>query len=146
TVNSGSGSGSYTNGQVVGITANAAPAGQVFDQWSGATVANPLATSTTLTMPGSNATVTATYKATSIPTYTLTVVNGSGSGSYTNGTVVPIVANPAPTGQVFYVWYGATVANSNAPSTTLTMPATNKTVYATYQGSPGTLQFSSASY
>jgi hypothetical protein len=61
-VNSGSGSGAYTSGQIVSITANAAP-GQVFTQWSGATniLANPFAASTTATMPAKGATVTATY-------------------------------------------------------------------------------------
>ncbi|MSR64499.1 MAG: DUF5050 domain-containing protein [Verrucomicrobiae bacterium] len=146
TVNSGSGSGSYTNGQVVAITANAAPAEQVFNQWTGATVANPTAASTTLTMPGSNTSVTATYKAAPPATFTLTVVSGSGSGSYTNATVVPIVANPPPAGQVFDFWYGASVASSNAASTTLTMPATNTTVYAVYKNLTGTLQFSTSSY
>jgi len=136
TVNNGTGSGSYTNGTVVAITANAPPSGQVFDQWTGATVANPFASSTTLTMPGSNTTVTATYKAAPPPTFTLTVNNGSGSGSYTNGTIVVIAANAPPSGQVFDQWTGATVANPFASSTTLTMPGSNTTVTATYKAAP----------
>ncbi len=64
TVNSGTGSGSYAQGAVVNISANAAPAGQVFDAWTGnvATVANVNSASTTLTMPAAAASVTATYK------------------------------------------------------------------------------------
>ncbi len=65
TVNSGIGSGGYTNGQTVTITANAAPAGQVFDKWvidwGNPTITNTNAASTTLTMPVGAASVTATY-------------------------------------------------------------------------------------
>jgi C1A family cysteine protease len=65
TVNSGSGDGNYAAGAKVTITANAAPSGQVFSKWvinSGSpTLANPSAATTTLTMPASAATVTATY-------------------------------------------------------------------------------------
>ena len=91
------------------------------------------ASSTTITMPAANTTVTATYKAAS--TYTLTVVNGTGGGTYAAGTLVSITANAAPTGQVFSAWTGATVANASASSTTLTMPAANTTVTATYASS-----------
>ena len=133
TVVNGTGSGSYGQGTVVSISANAAPAGQVFSKWTGATVANPTAASTTLTMPGSNTTVTATYVAQS---FTLTVVNGSGSGTYAVGTVVSINANPAPSGQQFSSWTGATVANPTSASTTLTMPASNATVTANYVAIP----------
>lgn len=64
--------------------------------------------------------------------HTLTVMNGAGSGTYTEGTVVPISANAPPAGQVFVNWTGAAVQNSNAASTTLTMPASNTTVTANY--------------
>jgi len=64
-VGSGSGDGSYASGTVVTIRADAAPAGKVFDRWTGNTalIANVTASSTTLTMASSAATVTATYKA-----------------------------------------------------------------------------------
>ena len=39
-------------------------------------------------------------------TYTLTVNGGSGSGSYDAGTIVNIVADPAPVGQEFDQWTG----------------------------------------
>jgi hypothetical protein len=48
---------------VVAIAANAAPAGQVFIDWTGATVADANSPDTTLTMPAANATVTANYGA-----------------------------------------------------------------------------------
>ena len=64
TVGSGSGDGSYIFGTVVPIQADAAPAGMIFDRWTGNTafVANVTSASTTLTMQRSAMTVTATYK------------------------------------------------------------------------------------
>jgi hypothetical protein len=46
-------------------------------------------------------------------TYALTVNGGLGAGSFVQGAVVNISANPAPEGQVFDAWTGnvATVAN-----------------------------------
>jgi len=133
TVNSGSGDGSYLAGTMVTVTANAPPAGQVFDQWTGdtSTVANVNNASTTVTMPASNVTITATYRDI---LYTLTVISGSGDGSYTAGTVVPVSASAPPAGQVFDQWTGdtSTVANVNNASTTVTMPASNVTITATY--------------
>ena len=141
TVVNGSGSGSYAAGTVVTITANPPPTGQSFVNWTGATVANPTAATTTLTMPADNKTVTANYSATTSK-YALTVVNGSGSGSYAAGTVVTITANAPPSGQSFVNWTGATVANPSAATTTLTMPAANTTVTANYTGAPTTYTLS----
>jgi hypothetical protein len=124
----GSGSGSYAAGTPVTITANAPPAGESFVDWTGATVTNSNASSTILTMPAANTSVTANYA----PTYALTVVNGTGSGSYLANAVVPISANAPPAGEAFLEWTGATVAGSNAASTTITMPAANTTVTANY--------------
>lgn len=65
TVASGTGGGSYAAGAQVPIQADAAPAGQVFDKWTGGnggTFANANSASTTFTMPAGDATVTATYK------------------------------------------------------------------------------------
>ncbi len=133
TVVNGSGSGNYTAGAVVTIAANPPPAGQSFLDWTGAAVQNPSASTTTLTMPAANTTVTANYSAGTA--YALTVVSGTGSGQYAANAVVPISANPAPAGQVFVNWTGATVADANAPATTLNMPAANTTVTANY-GTP----------
>jgi hypothetical protein len=64
TVNSGTGSGSYPTGATVSIAALAAPAGQVFNAWTGdtAALADPAAAGTTLTMPAAATAVTATYR------------------------------------------------------------------------------------
>src|SRR5579862_6879385 len=108
----GTGSGTYTAGTVVTITANAPPAGQAFTDWTGATVQSATATTTTLTMPAANATVSANY---TVPGgYALTVVNGTGSGTYTAGTVVTITANAPPAGQAFTDWTGATVQSATS--------------------------------
>ena len=65
----------------------------------------------------------------------LTVVNGTGSGQYENGTQVAIVANAPQEGQTFDKWIGDTtyVADVNAAETILTMPAAAVTVTATYK-------------
>jgi len=133
TVNSGSGDGSYTPATIVDIQADAPASGDDFDKWVGdtSTVGDVNAASTTLTMPSANTEVTATYAT----GYTLTVNNGSGDGVYASGTIVDITANSAPTGQVFDDWIGDTsgINNVNDPTTTLTMPASNQEITATYQ-------------
>ena len=126
----GSGSGAYALGAVAAIAANTPPPGQAFLNWTGAAVQNSSALTTTLTMPGSNATVTANYTAPTL--YALTVANGTGGGTYAPGTVVTIAADAAPARQAFLNWTGATVASSTSATTTLTMPAASATVTANY--------------
>ena len=64
TVVNGSGGGNYAPGTVVGITANAAPAGELFAGWSGYEVADSGQPATTLVMPSSDVAVTANYLST----------------------------------------------------------------------------------
>ena len=133
TVSNGFGSGSFPTNATVPIAA-ITPARQAFAGWTGYAVADPSSVGTTLTMPASNLTVTATFTNLPVPTYfPLTVVSGTGSGSYLPGTVVTITANTPPVGETFTGWSGYPVANSNAASTTLTMPAGSVTVFANYQ-------------
>jgi len=145
TVNSGSGDGSYQQGQIVDIAADAAPSGQVFDEWVGDTsgIADVGASSTTITMPAADTEITATY--TDAALYTLTVNSGTGDGSYQQGYVVDIAAASAPSGQVFDDWAGDVggIADVNDPTTTLTMPASNAEITATYKasGSEETMHF-----
>jgi hypothetical protein len=63
TVNNGTGSSSVEAGAVVMIEAAAAPEGQVFSSWSGdtASVTDPSAALSTVLMPASDVTLTATY-------------------------------------------------------------------------------------
>jgi len=134
TVNSGTGDGSYVVGTQVGITADTAPSGWQFDEWIGDTdgIASVTSSSTTLTMPYADAEVTATYEA--ISNYVLTVNSGSGDGIYAASTEVDITADAAPSGMFFDAWIGDTsgIADINDPSTTLTMPAGDAEVTATY--------------
>ncbi len=128
-VTNGSGDGTYTEGRVVTITADAPPVEHRFDRWTGDTntVADIFAATTTVAV-ATNLVLTATY--TPI-LYTLTVNNGSGSGSYTNGSVVPIAVTNLPSaGHVFANWSGDTqaVANVNAESTTVTIASADVTL------------------
>ena len=134
TVTNGFGGGNYPSGATVPVSANPAPAGQAFAGWAGFTVANASSIGTTLTMPSSNIALTATFTNVPVPVYfPLTVVNGTGSGSYQPLAVVTITANAPPGGETFTGWTGYPVANSSAASTTLIMPAGSVTVMANYQ-------------
>jgi len=94
TVNNGTGDGTFTAGTVVNISADAPPAGKVFDKWTGdvSNVANVNAASTSITMPGANTTITATYK-----DHTITLVTPDGdvtiivpSGALADETTISI--------------------------------------------------------
>jgi len=140
TVTNGSGSGSYAEGQAVTITADPPPAGEVFDAWTGdvAYVENPGAASTRVFMPPANVAVTATYVVDSAEMYALAVNGGSGDGFYASGTVVTIVADDPLPGDTFDAWTGDTtyVADAGSARTTVTMPAFDVQVTATYVALP----------
>ena len=117
TVVNGSGSGTYDYGTNVTIKANTI-AGKTFSRWSDG---NTNATRT-VTVTG-NATYTAEYTTNK---YTLTVVNGSGSGTYDYGTNVTIQANVIA-GKTFSRWSDG---NTNATRTvTVTGNATYTAEY-----------------
>jgi len=140
TVNSGTGDGNYTAGTIVNIVADAAPSGQEFDAWTGdvSGVADISAASTTLVMPASAVSITATYQDIPTVTYTLVVNSGSGDGDYEAGTVVDISADTPPAGQEFDQWTGdiSGIAYVNSATTTLTTSAAATTVTANYQDTP----------
>ena len=81
----------------------------------------------------SNQSYTANFES-DTPTYSLTVVNGTGSGSWAEAAVKAIVANAAPVDYHFDRWTGdvANVTNILAASTTITIPAAATTITATY--------------
>lgn len=89
-------------------------------------------------LSSNTATVSITVTSTPVTTYALTVNSGNGDGSYATGAVVTITAAAAPAGQVFAAWTGSvsSVADVNAATTTLTMPAAATTVTATYKSAP----------
>ena len=133
-VTGGTGSGSYAAGTVVNLSANPAPAGQIFQQWTGAVVANASATATTLVMPAAPTSVSALFVP--LTPVALTVNGGSGSGVYPPGTTVAIAAAPPAPGVTFGNWTGANVAGPASPGTTLVMPFTATTVTANYVNLP----------
>lgn len=73
--------------------------------------------------------------------YTLTVRNGSGSGSYVANERVIVIANDAPAGQVFSHWTvdpgNVSIANKDVTATVIDMPQSNVTVTANYKVAPG---------
>jgi len=70
-------------------------------------------------------------------TYAVTIINGSGSGSYQQGETVYITAT-VPTGQLFINWTvnsgGIALVDANSQSTSFTMPANAVTVTANFSG------------
>ena len=93
TVSGGTGSGSYTSGATVSISADTPASGKEFSHWSssgGGSFSDSSSSSTTFTMPSSSVTVTANYKDKPVPvTYTVTFnKNGGNSVSSSSKTVV----------------------------------------------------------
>jgi len=132
TVNGGTGGGTYTNGTIIAVSADAPPAHHLFDVWTGDTgsVANVHAATTTLTMPTTNATITATYRPILYP---VEVVGGQGSGGYAYGSTVTLSAD-IPEGKRFYRWTGdtANIVDLNAPTTTVYFAGESLAVTSTY--------------
>jgi len=133
TIISGSGDGIYTEGTEVTINADSAPAGRRFREWVGdiAYLEDAQAEETIVTMPNTNVIVIATYE----DVYTLTVISGSGDGSYAQGERVNISADTPAPGAQFKEWTGDMqfLDDSEQSSTTVTMPRQNVTVTATYE-------------
>ena len=144
-VTNGSGSGDYTEGANVTITANAAPQGKVFDKWevTGATVANVNSATTSFTMPANAVTATATYKdAPQQPTtYTVTVSANNvaygtvtGGNTYNENASVTVTATPN-NGYQFVKWTeGGQDVSTNA-SYTFTANA-NRALVAVFEAIP----------
>lgn len=133
TVDSGTGAGSYVEGSGVAIAADDAPDGKAFDQWTGDTelVEDVYSASTVLTMPASDARVTATYH----DFYPLTINSGDGDGMYAPRTNVIINADVPPDGKIFDQWTGniEAIADIYSPFTTLDMPASEVQLTAVYK-------------
>lgn len=124
-------------GTTVTLTADAAPAGKVFDKWvvSGATVADATSASTTFTMPENDVTAQATYKN---AVYKVTVTNGKASASTAvMGSSITFTANQID-GKVFSHWEisGATASDKNAKETTVTVGTSDVTAEAIYEDCP----------
>ena len=76
------------------------------------------------------------------PVYILEIINGTGNGTYVEGTVVTITANAPETGKVFDKWvktYGdAVIADENSATTTVTTKINPTGIMATYKDSETT--------
>jgi len=128
----GEGTFTYNEGTVVSLVAELEE-GYWFVNWTGnvATIANPNAASTTITMQGDYS-ITANFQEGEPPDrYDLTVSStsggsvttpGEGTFTYDEGTVVSLVATP-DSGYQFVNWTGnvTAIANPNSASTTITM-------------------------
>ena len=87
------------------VAKTAASYDKEFDKWvvkaGKATIKDVYNPTTTITNVGGPVTVEAVYKD---KFFKLNVVNGTGSGSFTQGTVVTIKADAPPAGKVFWKW------------------------------------------
>ncbi|MDD3005989.1 MAG: right-handed parallel beta-helix repeat-containing protein [Candidatus Pacebacteria bacterium] len=139
TINGGSGSGSYVEGQNVVIIADASATGKVFDKWIGDTtyVSNATAAIANVTMPADGVSLTATYKDVY---YNLTVDGGTGSGSYIYGQQISVTADAPSAGKLFDKWTGdiSYITSAISAATTVTMPTGAAFLTATYKDAPVT--------
>ena len=109
-----------------------------FDKWvvkvGKATIKDVNSPTTTITNVGGPITVEAVYKD---KLFKLNVINGSGSGSFTQGTVVTIKADAPPAGKVFWKWEektGSAYINSVLAETgELTIMQSNVEIEAIYK-------------
>ncbi|MBQ2828215.1 MAG: dockerin type I repeat-containing protein [Clostridia bacterium] len=127
-----------TAGEIITLTADTPPSGKEFDKWivTGAVVSDENSNSTAFTMPANNVTVTATYKDVVIPTYSVTVTNGTASPkTATAGEIITLTAKTPAFNKKFDKWVvtGTTVEDETSAVTTFTMPASNVTAVATYK-------------
>ena len=142
TVNNGTGSGVYKERQSVSITANDPAEGYQFSRWSGNyyRIGNRYNEHTSITMPSEDCEVTANYSLIPIPderpTHTLTVINGSGSGTYREGTVIKCYGNQAPDTYEFAYWTENDNVISYSNPISVTMGTTDRTIEANYKPIP----------
>jgi len=131
----GSGSGNFTVGRSVTLTADPASAGMGFFRWEGDTIYidEPRSPVAQLLMPLADVEVRATYR--NLPTYTLTVVDGTGSGDYLAGTRIAISATAPGDDQRFVSWSGDTtyVTRTDTAYTFVVMPDLPVNVVAMFE-------------
>lgn len=134
TVNSGAGDGQFPEGYITDITADASELGKVFNNWSSSSVSGSFedetAISTKYTMANEDVIITANY----LDGYILSVVKGSGSGTYLSAETVTIVANAPVSGMIFDSWIGdiANVADITNGTTTVLIVDNNIAIEAKY--------------
>jgi len=139
-VKNGIGSGGYPSGKLVPIVAYNTPPGQMFNKWKvndgdPGIVVDINSAMTSLRMPARGLTLKATYK---IEAYDLKIMGGLGSGSYSPGELVSIVADNAPVGHFFQKWKvsdgdSGILADFKSASTSLNMPADRVVIKSIYK-------------
>ena len=141
TVNGGTGTGKYYEGDTVTITAGKPEEGKDFSSWTSSTgnvsFANAAAATTTITMPAAQASVTANY---SKAMRSLTVKNGTGGGTFATGATVDISASTPEDGKQFLEWKvtegDVKITDASRISTSAVIGLKNSTVKAVYRESP----------
>ncbi len=148
TVKNGTGTGSYAIGATVGISADAAKDGKVFDHWEcksdskdvkdkEISLTSSTKVNSSVIVTKGDCTITAVYKDAENPTHKLEVT-GEGSGYYQEGAKSDIVAQPAEQGKVFDCWKvtgDAQVDDEHSSSTTAKMGSKDSTITAVYKDS-----------
>ncbi len=114
----GSGSGYYKSGAKAEVkAASSMEEGMVFDCWSvtgDCEVEDLNSAETTVKMGSQDAVLTAQYKESDVPTFNVIVEGGSGTGCYTAGETVDIVADEPADGYMFSHWENTDCYGENA--------------------------------
>lgn len=140
TVENGSGSGVYEPRTIVTIQADPAPAGMIFDSWSGdhlENIGSATAMITTYQMPHQDVKLKANYTSTIPHNLTVKTYTSTKTVSLHMGETYFIEADPAPDGKVFHHWDVTPSQYENnlyepAATTHFTMPNEAVTLSAFY--------------
>ena len=143
---SGCGTGQYTAGQSITLTASPATGWSVAG-WSGTNNDSSTSTTNTVIMPAANHAISVTYE---IKCYSLSRTHsgqgndpvatpafsaGCGTGYYIAGESITLTASPAANWSVAG-WSGTNNNTSNSTTNSLTMPAANHAVSVIYANNP----------
>lgn len=138
TVINGSGPSSVQEYDIAYYNSNSPAYGYRFTHWTlnsgNGRIRYPYQAGTWIEMYDTDMVIEAHYEL--IPTFTLTVVGGSGSGTYNVGSQVQIIADKAEVEYAFLEWTGdvnnGELENTHASTTRTVSLSKNMTVYANY--------------
>lgn len=91
----------------IDVTAPIADGGKIFDHWETADesiISDKMSNNIKVEVGDSPIELTPVYVDSKTPTFDVTVLNGTGSGSYFTGDKVELVADPPQDGYMFYKW------------------------------------------
>lgn len=125
-----------TSGNTTNNSGNTTTTSNTTSNTSSSKQSSSSTSSSSSTTSSSTASSSTTSSAAEAGLYTVTVIGGSGSGSYAAGTTVQITANTPAAGSVFSKWVtdsqGVSLASVSTTPTTFTMPSNNVTITAEY--------------